>query len=124
MNSHGRITKKWEGNIFIINSEGPFNDEGVIEVIDEIKKSVISKRVSNWLRIEIWDDNTLGSPSVMKRAEDYNIWCSENGCQATAIVVSNSVQRHIIERTFLGNIKIFNSRNKAISWLNKSSIYK
>jgi hypothetical protein len=51
MQSHGSISKKWKANVLIINSEGPFNDEGIIQVIDEIKKSVISKKLRNWLRI-------------------------------------------------------------------------
>ncbi|MFT6900323.1 MAG: hypothetical protein ACJAXS_000485 [Colwellia sp.] len=122
MQSHGSISKKWKANVLIINSEGPFNDEGIIQVIDEIKKSVISKKLRNWLRIEIWDDNTLGSPSVMKCAEDYNVWCSKNGCKATAIVVSNSVQKNLIERTSLGNIKIFNSTNKATDWIKECAL--
>jgi hypothetical protein len=52
------------------------------------------------VKLEVLDENTLGSLSVMKSAAEYNIWCAQNGCMATAIIVSNSVQQNIIEKKF------------------------
>jgi hypothetical protein len=52
----------------------------------------------------------------------YNIWCAQNGCIATAIIVSNSVQQNIIEKIF-GNIKILNCKGKAFVWLRDNYDY-
>ncbi|MFT6248816.1 MAG: hypothetical protein ACJAZQ_002025 [Cognaticolwellia sp.] len=68
------------------------------------------------MKLKVWDKNTLDSPSVMKNRAEYNIWCARNGCIATAIIVSNSVQQNIIEK-IVGNIKTLNCKGKAFVWL-------
>jgi len=117
MQSHGELTLEWKDDVLMIYPQGPFNEEGVVEVIDTIKNAVLIRNNQNWSRLEVWEENTLGSPAVMNSVKEYYRWCTEHGCIAAAIVVKNSVQRSYIEKYFSGNIAVFNSKKEAIDWL-------
>ena len=117
MQSHGNISIEWKQQLLIINAYGPFNEEGVLEIIDNLKQAILTKNIKSWIRLELWDLNTLGSPVVMNHVKEHFLWCEEQGCRATAVVVNNSLQRNLIEKDFLTNIGIFNSENEANAWL-------
>lgn len=117
MQSHGEITIAWAEQLLVMYAYGPFNDEGAIDAIDSLKQSILIKNLESWCKLEIWDQDSFGSPFVMNHAKEYYLWCEERGCRATAVVVSTSLQRNILELDFLTNVKVFNSENKARAWL-------
>ncbi|MEX1668173.1 hypothetical protein AB4876_04570 [Zhongshania guokunii] len=120
MQSHGEISLEWDGQLFTMYAYGPFNEEGVREVIASLKRAVLSENIESWVRLEVWDMDTLGSPLVFDYVKAYYLWCEEHGCRATAVVVNNIIQRNIIEKDFLTNIRIFKSKREAIDWLKDS----
>ena len=108
MNIHGKVLISWEGSILIIKFKGPFNDEGTLDALDAIEKSVSTKNLAIWYRLAIWDDETLGSPSTIKLIKERtHEWDLEKHCKKIAVVVCNSLQQSIVENLFGSSAKIF-----------------
>lgn len=121
MQSHGKVIFEWQDDLLIVKPIGPFYEEGAIDVIETLKSSILSKKINAWSQLEIWEEDTLGSPFVMTSVKDFFIWCTEQGCRATAVIVKNSVQSELIERHYIGEIAVFRNESKAIEWLTKNS---
>jgi hypothetical protein len=117
MQSHDEIIVEWKGDILVIYPQSPFDEEGVEEVIDIIKKTVRTKNNKNWSRLEVWSDNSLGSPAVMSNEKAFSHWCNENGCVATALVVENGFQRGITKNHLSDNVEVFSCEVEATNWL-------
>ncbi|MCW8833134.1 MAG: hypothetical protein OQK09_16900 [Colwellia sp.] len=117
MQSHGKLTLEWEGNVLVVTPQGPFNEEGAIEGITTLKETVLTTKVEKWTRLELWEENTLGSPTVIDYVRESYLWCVEHGCSATAIVVKNNFQHSLIEKYFTNNIGVFQNKRDAMDWL-------
>jgi hypothetical protein len=122
MDMHGEVFFEWDGDLIKINSIGPFNVEGLSYSISMVKNSILSKNIKNWRRLEIWDDETLGSPECFVLAKDKAKWFIANGCYASAIVFSNSVQSSLLESAATGNIRFFEDESTAKKWLDEQSM--
>ena len=97
---------------------GPFNQQGVEQAFAEIKASVRKVEPQDWYRLEVLDQQTLGSPTVMKVIGASYLWCIEQGCQFIAVVCANRIQQTILRefiRTSGLNIMAFNSQAEAES---------
>ena len=70
MKKHGDITLEWDGNVLISCPKGPFNPEGTIDTIQRYQQCVLDANLSCWFRLEIWDDETMGSPQAMEKVKD------------------------------------------------------
>lgn len=121
MKAHGEISLLWKDNILIIQASGPFNEIGLQNCISRVQKSVLAKNLPVWRKIEIWDSETLGSPSVIAIAQRASQWYKMNGCYASAIVVSNSIQNYIVEKITANGSKTFYNQTEALLWLNTQS---
>jgi len=119
MESHGELDLEWRDNLLVLNLMGPFNEEGAIDAFNHLKQSVISKKTNEWMRLEVWNEGTLGSPEVMEGIRQLFSWCVENGCIATAVVVSNRVQKMIAEKELPEDVEVFNDVSDAMEWINK-----
>lgn len=119
MNQHGKITYSWEGNIFILDIQGPFNEEAVDYYIPILKNSAIKSEFDVWRRLEIWNSEVLASPEVLKLAKNIYDWYENNGCSKTAIVVCNSVQVHMIKDMLKTRAEVFSDVNTAREWLDR-----
>jgi hypothetical protein len=86
-----------------------------------VKNSILSKNIKNWRRLEIWDDETLGSPECFDLAKEKAKWFIANGCYASAVVVSNSAQRSLLESVATGNLHFFEDEETAKKWLDEQS---
>ncbi|WP_435237464.1 hypothetical protein ACR30L_07825 [Psychromonas sp. PT13] len=117
MNRHGQFLFSWEENILIIHAKGPFNEEGVLAETNKVKKFILSKNVTKWAKLGIWDDESIGSPEAIAIVENYHQWCIENGCVKTAYVVCNSIQQSISEKVYSSAAQIFKSEDDAKKWL-------
>ncbi|WP_281560788.1 hypothetical protein [Thalassomonas sp. RHCl1] len=117
MKRHGVVTLSWQANLLVFKAYGPFNEEGIEAVFYEAQQSVINRQLQRWNRLEILDDETLGSPAVLNRVKDLYAWFENNGCEHTAVVVSNSVQIYVTEELLQSKAKIFRDINTAKKWL-------
>jgi hypothetical protein len=117
MESHGKVLLRWQGNLLVALPKGPFNEEGGLKAINKLQQTVINKNAEYWLRLELWQDDALGSPEVMADAMKSFQWGTDRGCRAIAVVVANSLQRQILEKAQPENTKIFDNRKKALLWL-------
>lgn len=117
MNRHGRTEVAWEDNIFIVHVEEAFNEEGLTFMFSRLKELIKSKGFTSWRRLEIWDEEVLGSPETIKIGKAIYSWYEEHGCTNTAVVVSNSIQEQIIKDMFKSSAKIFRDKEKALEWL-------
>jgi len=122
MNLHGEISFVWNGDLIEITSKGPFNELGLIHSISMVKNSVLNKNIKSWRRMEIWDNETLGSPECITLSKEKAKWFIEHGCYASAIVVSNSTQRALLEKAATREIRFFDDVAVARKWLDEQSI--
>lgn len=119
MISHGEVTFSWDDDLLEIGAKGPFNESGLKICITSIQKSILNKSIKSWRRIEVWDDETLGSPVVVSLAKEASHWYKNQGCFAVAIVISNDLQSYILEHMIKSGSAIFHDVATAKSWLNE-----
>lgn len=118
MDAHGEIALFWQNDLLTVNAKGPFNELGMQKTVATIQESILNKNLTSWRKIEIWDNETLGSPEVISLAEDASQWYKENGCIASAVVVSNCIQHQIIKKISNHTSMAFQNEKNAINWLN------
>lgn len=99
LKSHGQLRLRWDADVLYIDVMGPFNLEGVTAGFLQIQQSVGQCQRRAWGRIDVLDQETLGSPEVMKVIGASYKWCLQQGCVAIASVCSTSIQRQILEQT-------------------------
>lgn len=113
MNSHGYLEFTWRNSVLYVEAFGPFNEEGAIEASKEYLNQIANTENSDYSIIEIWDEDSFGSPKAMETvAGMWNI-LSGNNCTSIAIVISNSVQRSLYEKLLPSNGHIFTKKEDA-----------
>lgn len=118
MNKHGYLHFSWDKNVLIINVEDPFNEEGFQYHTALIRNAVVNRIPRQWKRLEVWGDEVLGSPAVVKMCSLQYDWYEDNGCYLSAVVVSNSIQAMVLESYVKSTAKIFYDTDEALHWLN------
>ena len=53
MEKHGQSTFRWKGDLFILEAQGPFNEEGQLHACQQIKASIKDSDLTHWRRLEI-----------------------------------------------------------------------
>ncbi|KGJ91005.1 hypothetical protein [Colwellia psychrerythraea] len=119
MNKHGEISFSWVNDVFTLEVKRAFNEEALEYYIPLIQKSVSNRSVQDWKRLEVWDDEVLGSPTTAALTKLLWEWYDKNGCVLTGIVVSNSVQAQGIQNILKSKAKVFINIGKAQSWLER-----
>lgn len=94
---HGKVDIEWIDNVLIVRCHGPYNAEGIGLYIDRAKAAVAKRQLDQWYRIDILDDETLGSPEVIKLIGEFYIWSMQNKCLASVIVCSNVIQEQLVQ---------------------------
>jgi len=117
MNKHGNITSSWDGDIFIVELKEAFNEDGLEFWFTQLKQIIESKKLTSWRRLEIWDEEVLGSPETIKIGKAIYDWYEEHGCEHTAVVVENGIQKQIIQHMLNSNAQVFRDKEKALNWL-------
>jgi len=120
LNLHGKVTLSWDKDLLIIEAFGPFNDEGLDYYNALIKNAINGRSCESWKRLEIWDNEVLGSPSVVDKCKAMHGWYDENRCVLSAVVVSNRIQEIILREKVNTSAHIFFSSEDARNWLNVS----
>lgn len=115
MNKHGHMKLSWQGDLFIVEVEGPFNEEGIEFWFSELKKSVENSRHKVWRRLEVWNDEVIGSPKTMETGAKIYEWYENNGCDKVAIVISNGFQEQVLQQMD-NDVKIFRDKETAEKW--------
>lgn len=117
---HGMVQLKWQDDLMIISTQGPFNVEGIKQAGLAIRDSVTKQGLNSWIRMDITDDNALGDPEVISLIGRNYQWGFDNGCRAMALIYCNSLQKVLCEE-FLSqsplNIKLFFCVQEAEEWL-------
>lgn len=119
MNAHGDITLFWDGDLLVVKTFGPFNELGLKINISKIRESILNKGLKSWRKMEIWDEETLGTPDVVATGPAVAKWYKDNGCIASAIIVCNSLQEHLVDKITTNNTKSFRDKETALNWLNQ-----
>jgi len=118
MIQHGNLSFKWSDDIFIVHAQGSFNEEGTIAAHNDFQKSILNSGLSCWYRLEIWGE-ALGTPEALDLIPDFYSWSKQQGCLATAIVVTNSLQESIVKEMLSDYVKVFRDKAQAMVWLKK-----
>lgn len=119
MKPHGRVKLAWDNNVLRVEVIGPFNMEGVNQCFKQIQASVLAHKTEHWTRLDILDQETLGSPDVMKVIGATYKWCTAQGCLGIASVCSTFLQTEILEKTRVStgmNLAGFKSYADAECW--------
>ena len=119
MDAHGEIYLQWQDDLLTVNAKGPFNELGMQKTVATIRESILNKNLVSWRKIEIWDNETLGSPVVMSLAKKASQWYKDNGCIASAVVVSNCIQSQLIKDISNNTSMTFENEAAAVNWLNE-----
>ncbi len=119
---HGDISLRWNNDLLIIEAHGPFNEIGVQNCLSKIQKSIESKNLKIWRKLDLWDDDSFGSPAVMSFVKTAGQWYMDNGCYASAIVICNSVQESIFKNANQEGPQFFYDKETALKWLNEKHI--
>jgi len=98
MIAHGYATISWKEDILYIYAYGPFNEEGVSIAVDEYLSVVEKRHLKPFDTIEIWDEETLGSPETISKAKVLWGKLIELNCTSISIVVSNNLQSAICKK--------------------------
>ena len=117
MHRHGNMKLSWYKQILIGEIEGAFNEESLEYWFPKVKHLIHNRKTDSWYRLEIWDDEVLGSPETIEYAKAMYEWYEENGCVATAVVVCNRIQEQIITAMLQSQAKLFRDKEEAIEWL-------
>lgn len=122
MHPHGTVEYTWHNNLLKLGVFGPFNLQGIELAFSDLKETVRCHKPKIWFRYETLDENTLGSPEVMKIIGQSYKWSLQNGCAYIAVVCANSVQHNLLTK-FINesqlNIGAFTSAAEAEQTLNK-----
>ena len=124
MKEHGHVDIKWDGIILILSIHGPFNIEGVESSLKIIKNAVNQMENDYWYHVDFIDDDSLGSPEVMKAIGEYYLWADNNGCKAAAVACSNSLQKVLMDSFICEsdvNVKTFMSQTDALSYIKQQN---
>lgn len=120
MESHGEIKCSWFNDTLYIEAYGPFNLEGVKLATDEYLYQISQQGRKKYCVIEVWDEESLGGPDVMKEVS--NMWRRNIGqnCLAIAIVVSNAIQKSICENLLpISKGRVFLTQPEAELWIKR-----
>ena len=121
MKPHGNITLYWNDDLLVVKTFGPFNEIGLKIIISEIRDSILNKGLKSWRKLEIWDEETLGSPEVIAKGQSVAKWYKDNGCYASAIVICNCLQEKLAGEITTNNTRPIRNEKEAMKWLNKQS---
>jgi hypothetical protein len=69
----------------------PFNEEVSYAAMEKYQQCVAVKNYEHWYRLEIWDENAMGTVDVVDGIKKFYLWSQAQGCIATAVVVANSI---------------------------------
>jgi hypothetical protein len=117
MNIHGYLKFEWIDNTLYVHAFGPFNEEGAVKASVEYLASLEANGRSSYSIIEVWDEESLGSPEVMSKISEMWTFFLKNNCSSIAIVISNSLQRSLCEKLLPNNGKIFQNLEDAENWV-------
>ncbi|MCW8930858.1 MAG: hypothetical protein OQL19_11535 [Gammaproteobacteria bacterium] len=119
MNIHGKVICSWIDDILFVEAIGPFNNEGVINAAKLYLNTIQNRKFSKFFVVEIWDEESLGSPSSYKDVSKMWNALNDNGCIAFALVVSSNIQQ-LIARQIIPDIgEIFFNKEEAVKWISQ-----
>lgn len=122
MDSHGKLTFNWQGNVLFVNAFGPFNDEGAEIFTKQYIETVSSRTKEKVALVELWDEHSFGGPKIMEKLTTLWLELSHLNCDALLIVVSNSMLQDIAKKCFPPTeenfcCQTFNDLDTAKDWL-------
>jgi len=117
MEEHGEITLQWIEDILIVKAEGPFNEEGTLAAMKKYQQCILDSGRTSWLRLELWDNEALGTPQAMDHLPSIYTWSVQHGCVATAVVVVSSIQESIARKIAPEPLGVFREQDQAMAWL-------
>ncbi|WP_440874914.1 hypothetical protein [Thalassotalea sp. PLHSN55] len=117
MHRHGYLELKWVNDTLYVTVFGPFNTEGAHEAAQQYITEIKKRNNRPFSVIEYLDNDSLGSPEVMKNV--YKIWCllGESGCKSLALVYANTVQRSLAEKYLPNFGNAFSDLASAEQWI-------
>ena len=82
--------------------------------------TINDKKSHSFSIIEVWDDESFGSPEDMSEVANFWNTLSKIGCTSLALVFSNSVQQILFEHRLPDIAKVFSDREDALLWVNRN----
>ena len=121
MKIHGYVDFEWSNDVLVVKGYGPFNLEAVEKAERQYTEAINSRKVRCYGVLEIWDEDSLGSPEVMSRISDFWYELSSKKCNKLAILVTNQFQQKICEKLLPKLGRVFLDQSEAESWLSSGS---
>lgn len=124
--SLGRYTIDVQGNIIMVDSHGPFNEDVVARYSEDIKEAITSFDGKPWGSLITYYGNGIFTPDAENALKDITRYRIENGMIAIAAVIKNSthadlqqMQLHRIYEPTKIPFHVFSGDETAANWLQK-----
>lgn len=122
---HGKSYISVDGDIISVQSVGAFNEEGIVETINELKSVINSFKQEHFKLLLDYSLVEGGTPEVFDKINQCNIWLNSQNMVAKAVVVGSVIQLEILEKRAPAreqqNIKNFETKASALIWLNSQT---
>lgn len=122
MFEHGECIVKGVDDIIFVKLKGSFNELAVKSCITKIKNEIVRNKLSRFSMLVDYTDSYGGTPEAYSISNDFNKWLnSKNNLFRKALVTKSNVLTEISLKQQAElrkqNVKVFNSRDEALSWL-------
>lgn len=124
MPQHGKYSISINNQLLTIKAYDEWNIETVISCFDAFRDNAKKLLNESWSCLVDLSEWELGPPEMLKEIKKLNIWSEKNNQKFEAVIVKNSVQKHLLQSSHqaFNNIesKFFDNHDDALSWLSKS----
>lgn len=115
LSAHGDFSISWQGNILFVHASGNYNLEGAERVNLAIKESVIQKGITQWVRIDVLEENVLGGPDVLEEVKSGVHWGKAHGC-TEVIFITDGIKAALFKKMF-SELVTFSTVEEALDYL-------
>jgi hypothetical protein len=124
MQKHGSYSISSNNQILTIKAYDDWNVETVISFCKTFKEEAKKLMHSSWSCIVDLSEWELGPPEMLDEIRNLNIWSEKNNQCFEAVIIKDSLQRHLLEKTHtvFENIQsqFFDNHADALCWLSTS----
>jgi len=119
--SHGTYVLTYQNNIIEVTLSGAFNEYGVIDWTNAIKKTIASFNGEKFCILMDLRKALGGTPEAFEQANQYNDWLNSQNMVAKAVIFENAVlaeiERVMVSAKRFQKIKNFHDIIEARQWL-------
>jgi len=124
MPQHGKYSISTNNQLLTVKAYDDWNIETVISCFDAFRDQVKTLKHESWSCLVDLSQWNLGPPEMLNEIKKLNIWSEKNNQKFEAVIVKDSVQKHLLQNSHQAfnsiKSKFFDNHDDALSWLSTS----